>query len=164
MREPPSGCHGDLNRTERTVTESPPVTLRSMTARTALAAAGVAGAAIAVYLAISALIGLSTRIAVLTVLVVAVVAAVRTAHRPAPASRRERRVRAGSAEGIVDCAGERLRVGDVVRAGAGFDGPMELAFGRGVIVKVGRGKAHVRFNDIPEQVHPVTPTTLRRLS
>jgi hypothetical protein len=40
---------------------------------------------------------------------------------------------------------------------------MELAFGRGVMVKVGRGKAHVRFNDIPEQAHPVTPRTLRRI-
>jgi hypothetical protein len=41
---------------------------------------------------------------------------------------------------------------------------MELGFGRGVVVKVRRGKAHVRFNDIPEQVHPVTPGTLRRLA
>jgi hypothetical protein len=41
---------------------------------------------------------------------------------------------------------------------------MELGFGRGVVVRVGHGKAHVRFNDIPEQVHPVTPGTLRRLA
>lgn len=135
-----------------------------MTARAALWTAGLAGAVIAVYLAVSAIIGLLTWVAAFAVLVLAVVAAVRAAHRPAPASRGEKRVRAGAAESIVDCAGERLRIGDTVRAGAGFDGPMELAFGRGVIVKVGRGKAHVRFNDIPEQVHPVTPATLRRLS
>jgi hypothetical protein len=67
-------------------------------------------------------------------------------------------------EDIVDCAGESLKIGDTVRAGTGFDGPMELAFGQGVIVKVGRGKAHVRFNDIPEQIHPVTRCTLRRLA
>jgi hypothetical protein len=73
------------------------------------------------------------------------------------------RGRPAPGDGIVDCAGERLRIGDTVRGETGFDGPMELGFGRGVVVKVGQGKAHVRFNDIPGQVHPVTPGTLRRL-
>src|SRR5690348_6300079 len=113
-----------------------------MTARAALWTAGLAGAVIAVYLAVSAIIGLSTWVAAFAVLVLAAVATARAAHRPAEASRGDKRVGAGAAEGIVDCAGERLRIGDTVRAGAGFDGPMELAFGRGVIVKVGRGKAH----------------------
>jgi hypothetical protein len=33
-----------------------------------------------------------------------------------------------------------------------------------VVVKVGRGKALVRFDDIPGQVHPITPGALRRLA
>jgi hypothetical protein len=89
------------------------------------------------------------------------VAAAPFARRPAAHSARGDRTAEG---GIVDCAGRRLGIGDTVRAGDGFDGPMELGFGRGVIVKVAQGKAHVRFNDIPGQVHPVTPGTLRRLA
>lgn len=78
--------------------------------------------------------------------------------------RRVRGTDAADDTGIVDCTGARLTIGDRVRGGTGFDGPMELAFGRGVVVKVGHGKAHVRFNDIPEQVHPITPSALRRLA
>lgn len=133
-----------------------------MTARAAVTAAGVIGAVIAIFLAVSALIGPLTWVALFAVLALAVVT-LKITHRPA-VSRPEKRVRARPAKGIVDCTGENLRIGDSVRAGAGFDGPMELAFSRGVIVKVGHGKAHVRFNDIPEQVHPVTPATLRRLA
>jgi hypothetical protein len=140
-----------------------------MTARAALTVAAVIGAVIAVYLAVSAIIGLLIWIAIFAVLALAVVAAVTIARRPATAFRKEKRVRTKrvstkSARDIVDCAGESLRIGDTVRAGADFDGPMELAFSRGVIVKIGRGKAHVRFEDIPQQVHPVTAATLRRLA
>jgi hypothetical protein len=135
-----------------------------MTARAASVVVGVIGAVIAVYLAVSAIIGLLMLVAIFAVLVLAVVAAVKIGRRTAAASLQGKRVRTKSAKGIVDCAGESLRIGDTVRAGAGFDGPMELAFSRGVIVKVGRGKAHVRFTDIPEQIHPVTPATLRRLA
>jgi hypothetical protein len=74
------------------------------------------------------------------------------------------RVRPKLVQGLVDRTGESLKIGDTVRAGTGFDGPVELTFGRGVVAKVGRGKAHVRFNDIPEQVNPIAPGTLRRLA
>lgn len=113
------------------------------------------------YLVVSTLIGSLIWVAILTVLALAMVMLIR---RSATDAAKERRVRFRVAQGIVDCTGESLRIGDKVRAGIGFDGPMELGFGRGVVVKVGRGKAHVRFNDIPEQVHPITPGTLRRLA
>lgn len=124
--------------------------------------AGAIGAVIAVYLVISMIIGLLIWAAFFIVLALAVVAAVKLTR--AADGVKERRVKTKPAKGIVDCTGESLRIGDTVRAGAGFDGPMELAFGRGVVVKVGSGKAHVRFNDIPEQVHLITPGTLRRLA
>ncbi len=92
-------------------------------------------------------------------LALAVAAAIKLTRGPSAYAARD-----GRATDIVDCAGESLGIGDTVRAGAGFDGPMELGFGRGVVVRVGRGKAHVRFNDIPGQVHPITPGTLRRLA
>ena len=166
MRETAFGCHGDLNRTERTGNGSRPVTLRGMTVRSALTGAGAIGAVITVYPAVTAIAGTPPRIAIAAMLVVAVgvVASVAVNGRPATAFRGDEHVRARPDTGIVDYTGAGLRIGDTVRADAGFDGPMELAFGRGVIVKVGRGKAHVRFNDIPEQVHPVTPATLRRLA
>lgn len=165
MRETALGCHGDLNRTERTGNGSRPVTLRGMTVRSALTGAGAIGAVITVYPAVTAIAGTPPRIAIAAMLVVAVgvVVSVAVSGRSA-AFRGDGHVRARPDTGIVDCTGAGLRTGDTVRADAGFDGPMELAFGRGVIVKVGRGKAHVRFNDIPEQVHPVTPATLRRLA
>jgi hypothetical protein len=123
---------------------------------------GAIGVVIAVYLVISTIIGLMIWAAFFIVLALAVAAAVKLTR--AADDVKERRVKTKPAKGIVDCTGESLRIGDTVRAGAGFDGPMELAFGRGVVVKVGRGKAHVRFNDIPEQVHLITPDTLRRLA
>jgi hypothetical protein len=132
-----------------------------MTARRALPAAGAIGAVIAVYLVISA-IDLVVWAAFLIVLALAVTVAVK--YTRAAGGTKERRIENKPVKGIVDCAGESLRIGDNVRAGAGFDGPMELAFGRGVVVKLGREKAHVRFNDIPEQVHPITPGALRRLA
>lgn len=119
-------------------------------------AAGALAAAIA---ALSAVDGPPAGVVVLLVLAIAAGAGVGLTRGPATGAIRGRR-----AESIVDCTGESLRIGDTVRAGAGFDGPMELGFGRGVVVKVGHGKAHVRFNDIPEQVHPITPGTLRRLA
>jgi hypothetical protein len=91
--------------------------------------------------------------AVLVVAVIAAMAAVRFARRPD-----------GAAPGVVDATGEHLSAGDIVRGAAGFDGPMELTFGWGEVVKVGQGKAHVRFNDNPGQVHPVTARGLRRIS
>lgn len=124
--------------------------------------AGAIGAVIAVYLVISTIIGLLVWAALFIVLALAIAVAIKCIR--AAGTVKERRVRSKPAKGIVDCAGESLSIGDTVRAGAGFDGPMELAFGRGVVVKVGREKAHVRFNDIPEQVHPITPGTLRRLA
>jgi hypothetical protein len=120
------------------------------------------GAVIAVYLVISAIIGLLAWAAFFIVLALAIAVAIK--YTRAAGDTKERRIESTPAKGIVDCAGESLRIGDNVRAGAGFDGPMELAFGRGVVVKLGRGKAHVRFNDIPEQVHPITPGALRRLA
>ena len=127
---------------------------------------GVIGAVIAVYLVISTIIGLLIWVAIFAVLAFAIAMAIKLARRPAKQAKAPKRaaVTGKPVKGIVDCAGERLSVGDTVRAGTGFDGPMELAFGHGVIVKVGRGKAHVRFDDIPEQVHPVTPGTLRRIA
>jgi hypothetical protein len=133
-----------------------------MAARTALGAAGAIGALIAVYLVISATIDLSAWAAFFIVLALAIAVAIR--YTRAAGGIAERRIESKPTKGIVDCAGEGLRKGDNVRACAGFDGPMELAFGRGVVVKLGRGKAHVRFNDIPEQVHPITPGALRRLA
>jgi hypothetical protein len=135
-----------------------------MAARTAVMVVGVIFAVIAVYLVISTILGLLIWVAIIAVLALAIVTAIKLAHRsPAKTVKRER-VSGRASTGIVDCVGEKLGIGDTVRAGTGFDGPMELAFSRGVIVKVGRGKAHVRFNDIPEQVHAVTPGTLRRLT
>lgn len=125
-------------------------------------AAGAIGAAIAVYLVISEIIGLLAWAAFFIVLALAIAVAIKCTR--AVGGSEERRVESKPTKGIVDCAGESLRIGDTVRASTGFDGPMELAFGRGVVVKLGRGKAHVRFNDIPEQVHPITPGALRRLA
>jgi hypothetical protein len=133
-----------------------------MTARRALPAAGVIGAVIAVYLVISAILDLVVWAVFFIVLALAVAVAVK--YTRAAGGTKERRIENKPVTGIVDCAGESLRIGDDVRAGAGFDGPMELAFGRGVVVKLGREKAHVRFNDIHEQVHPITPGALRRLA
>jgi hypothetical protein len=131
-----------------------------MAARTALMVVGAIGAVIAVYPVVSTITGLPVLMAVLLVLALAVAAT----RGPAAGVVREKHVRSKPAKGIVDCTGESLSIGDTVRGGAGFDGPMELGFGRGVVVKVGHGKAHVRFNDIPEQVHLITPGTLRRLA
>jgi hypothetical protein len=125
-------------------------------------AAGAIGAVIAVYLVISAVIGLLSGVAFCVVLALAIAVAIKCTR--AVGGSRERRIESKPATGIVDCAGESLRIGDTVRASAGFDGPMELGFGRGVVVKLGHGKAHVRFNDIPEQVHRITPGALRRLA
>jgi hypothetical protein len=125
-------------------------------------AAGALTAAFGLDLAIATVTGPPVRVAGVLALALAAGAAVKLTRGPSAGAVRKRRVRA--AEGIVDCTGQSLGIGDTVRAGAGFDGPMELGFSRGVVVKVGRGKAHVRFNDIPEQVHPVTPGTLRRLT
>jgi hypothetical protein len=125
-------------------------------------AAGALTAAVGLDLTIATVTGPPVRVAGVLGLALAAGAAVKLTRGPSAGAVRKRR--GGPAEGIVDCTGQRLGIGDTVRAGAGFDGPMELGFGRGVVVKVGRGKAHVRFNDIPEQVHPVTPGTLRRLA
>ena len=125
-------------------------------------AAGALTAVVALDPAIVALTGPPARVAGVLATALAAGAAVKLTRGPSAGAMSKRRRR--PAEGIVDCAGRSLSIGDTVRAGAGFDGPMELGFGRGVVVKVGRGKAHVRFNDIPEQVHPVTPGTLRRLA
>lgn len=124
---------------------------------------GVLGTVIAAYLVISAIIGMLIWVALFVVLALVIGAAVKLTRRSAASVVKGQRIRNRSAKGIVDCAGETLRIGDTVRPGTGFDGPMELAFSRGVVVKVGRGKAHVRFHDIPEQVHPITPGSLRRL-
>jgi hypothetical protein len=124
--------------------------------------AGAIGAVIAVYLVISTIIDLLVWAAFFIVPALAIAVAIKCTR--AAGTVKERHVRSKPAKGIVDCAGESLSIGDTVRAGAGFDGPMELASGRGVVIKVGHGKAHVRFNDIPEQVHPITPGTLRRLA
>lgn len=131
-----------------------------MTARTALTAVGAIAAVIAGCSVTALVAGAPGRVAVLVVLAVAVAAAVGLTRGPTVSSggRRARETPA------LDCAGRSLRIGDAVRGGAGFDGPMELGFGRGVVVKVGHGKAHVRFDDIPGQVHPITPGTLRRLA
>jgi hypothetical protein len=102
-------------------------------------------------LVIWTVIGLPNWAAVLAAAAFAVAVVLRLARRPADVV-------------LSDASGERLNVGDTVRAGAGFDGPMELSFGWGVVVKVGPDKAHVRFNDIPGQIHPVTPSGLRRVS
>lgn len=125
---------------------------------------GVIFAVIAVYLVISAILGLLIWVAIIAVLAFAIVAAIKLTHRSGAKTVKRERVTSRPAKGIVDCVGERLSIGDTVRAGTGFDGPMELAFSRGVIVEVGRGKAHVRFDDVPERIHPVTPGTLRRLA
>jgi hypothetical protein len=132
-----------------------------MATRTALTGAGAIGAVTAVFLVVSASPGPVGWIATAVVMASAVPVAVTFTRRPAAEAVRRKPT---PAEGIVDCAGQSLDIGDAVRAGDGFDGPMELGFGRGVVVKVGRGKAHVRFNDIPGQVHAVTPGTLRRLA
>jgi hypothetical protein len=124
--------------------------------------AGAIGAVIAVYLVISAIIGLPAWAAFFIAAAPAIAVAVD--YTRAAAGIKERRIESKPAKTIVDCAGESLRIGDDVRASTGFDGPMELAFGRGVVVKLGRGKAHVRFNDIPGQIHPITPGALRRLA
>jgi hypothetical protein len=135
-----------------------------MAARTAAVIVGVIFAVIAVYLVISTILGLLIWVAIIAVLAFAIVAAIKLTHRAGTKTVKRERVTNRPAKGIVDCVGENLSIGDTVRAGTGFDGPMELAFSRGVIVKVGRGKAHVRFDDIPEQIHAVTPATLRRLA
>ncbi|MCW2862040.1 MAG: hypothetical protein JWP48_3748 [Actinoallomurus sp.] len=135
-----------------------------MAARTTVVIVGVIFAVTAVYLVISTILGLLIWVAIIAVLALAIVAAIKLTHRSAAKTVERERVTSRTAKGIVDCVGENLSIGDIVRAGTGFDGPMELAFSRGVIVKVGRGKAHVRFNDIPEQIHAVTPDTLRRLA
>lgn len=122
------------------------------------------GVAIAADPAVTAIAGRPIRTAIFAVPVAAVAASATISGRRTTAYRGEEQVRAGTARGIDIHTGECLRIGDTVRAGAGFDGPMELAFGRGVIVKVGRGKAHVRFNDVRERVRPVTPATPRRLA
>ncbi|GLY73214.1 hypothetical protein [Actinoallomurus iriomotensis] len=130
-----------------------------MATRTALTA-GAIGAVTATLLVVSVVPDPVGWIAAAVVTASAVPAAVTVTRRPMADTVWRKRT---PAEGIVDCAGQSLGIGDTVRAGDGFDGPMELGFGRGVVVKVGRGKAHVRFNDIPGQVHAVTPGTLRRL-
>lgn len=132
-----------------------------MATRTALTGAGAIGAGTAVFLAVSVSPSPVSWIAAAVVIASAAPVAVTFTRRPAPDAVRRKRT---PAKGIVDCAGQSLDIGDAVRAGDGFDGPMELGFGRGVVVKVGRGKAHVRFNDIPGQVHAVTLGTLRRLA
>jgi hypothetical protein len=129
-----------------------------------MVAVGALAAAVAVDRAIATITGPPARAAVVLALALATGAAVRLTRGPSADAGREGRGTSRPATGIVDCAGQSLSIGDSVRAGAGFDGPMELGFGRGVVVKVGRGKAHVRFSDIPEQVHPITPGTLRRLA
>ena len=121
-------------------------------------------AAIISYLVISTVIDLLIWVAIFVVLALVIVTVIKLIRRSAAVATRGSRSKPTLVQGIVDCVGESLKIGDTVRAGTGFDGPMELTFGRGVVVKVGRGKAHVRFNDIPEQVHPITPGTLRRLA
>jgi hypothetical protein len=121
-------------------------------------------AVIALYLAISAILGLLIWVAIIAVLALAVAAAIRLTRRPATVSVTDERVRNRTPKGHADCAGETLAVGDHVRAALGFDGPIELAFSRGVVVGLGRGKAHVRFDETPDQVHPVTAGALRRLA
>ena len=101
---------------------------------------------------------------IVVVLALVIVTMIKLTRRSATVATWASRSRPKLVQGLVDCTGESLKIGDTVRAGTGFDGPMELTFGRGVVVKVGQGKAHVRFNDIPEQVHPITPGTLRRLA
>jgi hypothetical protein len=133
-----------------------------MTARTALTAVGAIAAVIAGYSVAVLVAGAPAWVAALVVLAVAVAAAVGFTRGPTVVSAGDRRAR--ETPGVVDCAGQSLRIGDAVRGAAGFDGPMELGFGRGVVVKVGHGKAHVRFDDIPGRVHPITPGTLRRLA
>lgn len=137
---------------------------RLMAARTAVVAVAAVAATVALDQAMATVTGPPARVAVVLALALAAGAAVKLTRGPSADALRERRVRYRPGEGIADCAGQRLSIGDTVRAGTGFDGPMELGFGRGVVVRVGHGKAHVRFNDIPEQVHPVTPGTLRRLA
>ncbi|MGH3380815.1 MAG: hypothetical protein ACRDP6_39385 [Actinoallomurus sp.] len=135
-----------------------------MAARTPLMIVGAISAMIISYVVISTVIGPLIWVAIFAVLALVIVTMIKFTRRSAAVVTRGSRIRPELVQGIVDCAGENLKIGDTVRAVTGFDGPMELAFGRGVVVKVGRGKAHVRFNDIPEQVHPITPGTLRRLA
>lgn len=135
-----------------------------MAARTALTVVGMIGAMVAVYLIISTIVAVLTWVTIFVVPALVIVAVIKLRHRTAVSATSGIRGKTKPAKGIVDCTGESLKIGDTVRAGTGFDGPMELTFGRGVVVKVGHGKAHVRFNDIPEQIHPVTPGALRRLA
>jgi hypothetical protein len=85
--------------------------------------AGAMGVVAAGYLAISAIIGPFTWVAIFIVLTL--VAMIKLATRSAADAVTERRVKEGPSRGVVDCAGESLRIGDTVRAGTGFDGPME---------------------------------------
>lgn len=133
-----------------------------MTARTALTAVGAIAAVIAGCSVAALVTGAPAWVAALVVLAVAIAAAVGFTRGPTAVTAGDRRARERSA--VVDCAGRSLRIGDAVRGGDGFDGPMELAFGRGVVVKVGHGKTLVRFDDIPGQVHAITPGALRRLA
>lgn len=125
-----------------------------------MVAAGLIVAVIAVYLVVSAILGLLIWAAFLGVLVLAVVVAVRLTRASAATTPGRDR---GRSRGTVDCAGETLRAGDAVRAGPGFDGPVELAFGRGEIVRLTRRTAHVRFDDRPARTYQVVPGALRRL-
>jgi hypothetical protein len=102
---------------------------------------GVIFAVIAVYLVISTILGLLIWVAIIAVPALAIVAAIKLTHRSGAKTVKRERVTSRPVKGIVDCVGEQLSIGDTVRAGTGFDGPMELAFSRGVIVEVGRGKA-----------------------
>jgi hypothetical protein len=130
-----------------------------MSTRLALIAVGIVAAVIAIYLIISAIIGMLIWVAVLALLVLAIAGAIRLACRPT----RTIPVNSKPVKGNADCAGERLSVGDTVRPGIDFDGPIDLAFGHGVIIKLGRGKAHVRFDENPARIHAITPTALRRM-
>lgn len=136
-----------------------------MAARTAVMAVGALAAIIAVYLVVSAILGFLIWAAIIGVSAFAIVTAVRLSRGSAAKTARRDRVERGRGrgQGIVDCTGEPLLAGDTVRAGTGFDGPMELAFSRGVIVRLGQRKAHVRFENRPEDIYPIAPGALRRL-
>lgn len=141
------------------------VSMRGMrpVTKVVLAAIGLLVAYFAVEAIIGVIAGLLWTVVVAVVLVGAVagVAALvrRGRERPAVTEGEGRSVR-----GIADSAGSRIEVGDTVIPGVDFDGPLELAFSLGKVVKAGRGKIQVRFDDDPGRVHEVTPGTVRRVA
>jgi hypothetical protein len=136
-----------------------------MTGRIGLIVVGVLVAIFAVYFVVSAIIGMLMWVAVFGVMAAAVVGAIKiTRWSNGAVEGKTQTTRSHRPKGMVDCTGRPLSPGDGVQTGAGFDGSLELAVSPGRVVKIRHGKAYVRFDADPENLHAVQPTALRRTS